>query len=452
MGKWYKKIKKSLFSLNTVIVLSIIALIAVTGSYFYQNTISNKPEGLLHTLKHDKYVENAAFSPDSRYIATTTYGSLLFGLYNVTNSPKLISTLFNLNGVIKIWDVESGRLIRTFYPDYIQHSMTNCVEFSPDSKLLAGSSLDGIVRIWDVDSGKLLHSLKHRPTNTAAPFYNCRLNFSNNGEMLATAVSYQNVRVWDVETGNLLQTYTHIHSPSGFKQEVYNGIFTNDDKQVITADGNVSAKVWDVKSGELLATFSNPVIRKHGSRSYVTLSNNGKLVLLYSDYFSPEIWDLKTGALLHVLSNDIESLQKIIPNYSSKEDIGSWNANFSHNNRFIVNGGFCNIAQVWDVRSGKLFHTLKHGKIGPAGNRYWVYSAVFSPDDKFILTMSSDGTAKVWETKSGMLVYIIPDPSPSTSGFKKAEFTNNGKYIFTTSADSKTVRIWKFSPNNYLSN
>ncbi|MFA6946521.1 MAG: WD40 repeat domain-containing protein [Pedobacter sp.] len=439
-----KKIKKILFSLDMAMVLSIFAII-VTVFYFYPNFMVNKPKGLLHELNHNTLVMDATFSPDSKYIATGSSGSLFLGLFNVS-------------GATRVWDVESGRLLHTFHADYVRPSMIKSVKFSPDSKLIASCATDGVVRLWDVKSGKLMLSLVHRTPDTAAPMSYCKINFSHNGKMLATAVSDWNVKVWNVETGQLLQTFSHttsesvdletrqlLHDTISGYQEVYNGIFSNDDKLVITGDGDVTAKIWDVKTGNLLRILSNPTphLFPYKSRSHVTLSNDGKQIMLYSDYFNPEIWDLNTGAFVHVLASDMQTIQKFVPEARKERiGIGSGNANFSHNNRLIINGGFLNLAQIWQVNTGELLLTLKHGE--PKGGQ-WVERAVFSPSDDFVLTASTDGTTKLWDTKSGRLVTTFYDTSSDDHGYKPAEFSNNGKYIFTTK--HKTVSVWKFIPN-----
>ncbi len=265
--------------------------------------------------------------------------------------------------------------------------------------------------------------------------------------MLATAVSDQNIKIWDVETGDLQQTLSH--KDSKYPYEALNGVFSNDDKQIVTASRELAARVWDVKTGELLYKLDAPTTQDPGADTYVKLRNNARFVLMYSAFYSPSVWDLESGQLLHVFKNDLEYLHKIMGNSYAKEDIGSWDANFSHDGSLIINGGFYNYAQVWDVNSGKLLHTIKHGEIGPLGNCHWVYNAVFSPNDNYILTMASDGIAKVWETQSGRFLYTIPDPKPTEKGFNKASFSRNGRFIFTSSNGSKEVRIWEFNP--YLS-
>src|ERR1700752_2761588 len=80
------------------------------------------------------------------------------------------------DGVIRVWDLASGELKRTFT------GHTNSIykaEFSPNEKLIASSSRDSTARIWDFATGRELHKLTgfHCAVKAAA--------FSPNGKTVA---------------------------------------------------------------------------------------------------------------------------------------------------------------------------------------------------------------------------------------------------------------------------
>jgi WD40 repeat protein len=60
------------------------------------------------------------------------------------------------DGVIKLWDVESGALLRILHGH--SANVTN-LAFAPDGGQIASSSDDGTVRLWDTSSGACLRTL-----------------------------------------------------------------------------------------------------------------------------------------------------------------------------------------------------------------------------------------------------------------------------------------------------
>jgi len=123
----------------------------------------------LHTIytSFTGAVTQAEFSPDGGTLATGHY-----------------------DGVINLWDVATGTLIRTMQADAVIESLS----FSPDGSLLAtGSSYeDNLIRIWWVDSGSLLSILPGHKSGVQF------LLFSPYGDMLVSGSYDGMIRVWGI--------------------------------------------------------------------------------------------------------------------------------------------------------------------------------------------------------------------------------------------------------------
>ncbi len=123
----------------------------------------------MHVLKgHDKAVFSVAQSPTGKLVASA-----------------------GRDGSIRLWDTKTGKL---------QHGMDHegsayIVVFSPDGKSLASGG-GRHIRIWDVETGKEIRSwLAHAERA-------CSLAFSPNGKVLASTGGWDGaIRLWDPGTG-----------------------------------------------------------------------------------------------------------------------------------------------------------------------------------------------------------------------------------------------------------
>ena len=78
---------------------------------------------------------DVAFSPDGSYLASSG------------------------NRLVKIWDVSTGKLLRTI--DGAAETVIS-VAFSPDGTRLASAGRDSAVHLWDVGTGRKLRTLSSR--------------------------------------------------------------------------------------------------------------------------------------------------------------------------------------------------------------------------------------------------------------------------------------------------
>jgi RHS repeat-associated protein/uncharacterized repeat protein (TIGR01451 family) len=101
-------------------------------------------------LRQGRPISAAVFSPDGLYIAAADRG---------------------LPGMAYIWEVSSGRLLRTFRPVNVNSSTVEGVAFSPDRAAIATSHSDGIVRLWDSGLSAIpIHTAVPLPVATDIPF------------------------------------------------------------------------------------------------------------------------------------------------------------------------------------------------------------------------------------------------------------------------------------------
>ncbi|KAJ9270399.1 hypothetical protein DTO212C5_3642 [Paecilomyces variotii] len=159
-------------------------------------------------------VQIAAFSPDSKLIASVSPGSTTIKLWDITSGlvqqtfeghdGSVNSMAFSPNGklfaltsdkTVTLWDTTSGLIYQPFgiYNDPI--NMVEGVAFSPNTKLIALASSDKKVKLWDITLGLIQQTLRgHTKTVNAVAF-------SLDGKLLASASYDGTVKLWDITSG-----------------------------------------------------------------------------------------------------------------------------------------------------------------------------------------------------------------------------------------------------------
>jgi WD40 repeat protein len=132
---------------------------------------------LLKTLKNPSAVSQVVFSNDGKLLASA-----------------------GDDRMIRLWDVDTGQDLRKLEghsgvegKGVARGQIVTSVAFHPDGKLLASAAaLENTVRLWNVASGRLLRTIKaHTGTVT-------RVVFHPSGKALASSGEDRTVKLWDV--------------------------------------------------------------------------------------------------------------------------------------------------------------------------------------------------------------------------------------------------------------
>lgn len=108
-------------------------------------------------------------------------------------------------GMIELWDVAKGILIRSF-PE--QSNPVESVALSPDGKTVASESRDGsdiesdgFIKLWDLTTGKELRKLVGHKRHVSA------IAFAPDSKTLASGSWDRSVKLWDLATGNEIRSF-----------------------------------------------------------------------------------------------------------------------------------------------------------------------------------------------------------------------------------------------------
>ena len=182
----------------------------------------------------------------------------------------------SLDHTLKLWEVESGRELRTFKGHLFGVS---AVAFSPDGLLALSGSMDATLKLWDVNSGREIRTFKGHSEWVRA------VAFSNDGLLALSGSSDNTLKLWDVNSGREIRTF------KGHANSVVAISFSLNGRIALSASWDNTLKLWDVNSGREIRTFK-------GHSSYVNavaFSNDELLALSGSWDGTSRLWHVETG-------------------------------------------------------------------------------------------------------------------------------------------------------------
>lgn len=172
---------------------------------------------------HGGWVTNAEFSPDDRYIVTSSLDNA------------------SIDFSVRMWDVETAEVVHIF--EGHEKGVLD-VEFSPDGTQILSGSEDDTVILWDATNGTMIRQFVGHADDVHA------VAFSPDGKTIATASADATIKLWDIETGEEIVTIT------GHTGDVRSVVFSPDGTQLLTGSEDSTLRLWDVATGQSIHSFA----------------------------------------------------------------------------------------------------------------------------------------------------------------------------------------------------
>lgn len=266
------------------------------------------------------------------------------------------------NGVIKLWDLSSGREIKTLS----KHSLgVSDISFSPSGNLLVSGGTDSSIKIWNVIDGRELMNLYGGSHSIISVI------FSADEKKLISASLAGGIKLWDVATGKELKTF------KGHTDYILSMTLSPDGETLATGSKDETIRLWSIKTGKLLKTISG----QSGGIGSLSFNSDGR-ILASGGYYENfiKLWDVKTARLIKTFQDSTE--YGVDVKFSPVENIFT--------TRNIEYG-----IKIWNAETGKVIKNLATGNAN-------VISSVFSPNGEIIASGHLyDKSIKLWDVKTG---------------------------------------------------
>ena len=137
------------------------------------------------------------------------------------------------NTVVRLWDVQTGKLERTL--KWRRVDAVKAVAFSPDGLILANGSSrpeENTIRFWDTQTWEPVRAMTgHRQGVTSVVF-------SPDNNILASGSWDREVQLWDVQTGRFKRKL------SGYGGAVFSVVFSPDGKTLASGSADKTVRIW----------------------------------------------------------------------------------------------------------------------------------------------------------------------------------------------------------------
>ncbi|MCE9532578.1 MAG: caspase family protein [Planctomycetes bacterium] len=299
----------------------------------------------------------------------------------------------------QLWDVASGRQIRTFAGHGPGAVTTDgdepwfwiaSVAFSPDGTRLLTGGDDQTARLWDVVTGKELLLLKW-PVEDKGGFSMMErvktVGFSADGKLIVTG-SGDTARIWNAATGK------ELFKLKGHSGSIISASFSPDGKQIFTGSEDQTGRLWDAVAGKELFKLEG---YQNGVRG--AFSADGKQILTTDGLGASRLWDASNGKEIKSLTSNGFAPPRPPADPTGKGDGGGFSGSpardvaFSSNGKEILYVDSDGVSFL-DATSGKRLRRIEdRDACGQA--------AALSKDGKYVLTsggvLNDGGVVTLWD-------------------------------------------------------
>lgn len=405
---------------------------------------SPRPLEIVPQLGHSSWIESVSITPDGKHLLTASQDK-----------------------TIKIWDMASGRLVRTLTSavngydsvyatldeQHVIASVGRGFAITPDGlRAISGSEVIEIW-LWNIETGQRVSNLGKNLPASEPSFeipQECRPVPEQYADERSKREDEESIRLYDLTTGRQICSFNssylrgqtiaispdgkHFVSSTDFREKfkvrdlatgkviraftgsIDSAVFLRDGRRFATGGKDKIVRLWDIASGRMIRSFEG----HSRAINAVTATPDGRYLLTGSKDKTIKLWNVESGQLLRTFSGHKRSVSAL----AVTPDGGQF-----------ISGSQDHTAKLWSLRTGQLVRTF-------AGRAGMVNALHVTPDGRYLATARTwDSTIKLWDLESGSMIRRFSDHDLAHA--TSVVVTDDRRFLIAGDL-SKYIKIWDF--------
>jgi WD40 repeat protein len=384
-----------------------------------------------HRGRHGNVVAAVAVSPDNSMIASAGGNYIrtwnpttmrLIGLGGQTGATNCVAFTPNSKvlvsgtgyGYVYVWDVSKGTPPK--YRAHVQAATGGVygVACHPNNKIIAVACFDNAVRLYDI-SGPTIKEAGQVDGHTQAVY---AVAYSPDGKTLASGSLDKTARVWDTSVNN----YKEVSRIEGHTEAVRSVAFNWSGTNLATGCADGSIRLWHVPAAHRPKAPRVSFVGPKAVVSSMSFSKSGQTLAATSSDNHVRLWNISTKLVRERFR--LEGHAAVVNS-----------AVYSPDMKLLVSG-----SDDWTVRTWDLTKAKPVERFIPWSHLSHVYSSAFSPDGQTLATGSYDRVVRFWD---------LARTEPRTRNYLKGEsvpvycvaYSPDGKLV-AAAGQSTRIRQW----------
>jgi len=253
---------------------------------------------------HGGWVHSLAVDPGNMWFASGCRDGLI-KIWDIASGRLRITLTGHISGVrglsvsdrhpylfscgddkmVKCWDLEQNQVVRHYHGHL---SGVYCLAIHPSENIIVTGGRDSVARVWDMRTKEQVHCLTGHTSTVGTVL--C----SSNDPQIITGSYDTTIRLWDIRLGKTINTLTN------HKKSIRTLAFNHDGSAFVSgATDNI--KQWSLPDGKFVQNFSG-----HDSIINCVATNKDNVLVSGADNGTLFFWDWRTGYNFQRLASPVQ--------------------------------------------------------------------------------------------------------------------------------------------------